>query len=236
VTLRLGEADAQATPFKHGCANTGGGNIDVRQPAPDTVVITMTGVAVGGGLAASDAGFTFDLAQQFTVVSETPAFCGATLSVQGRVVGLLRNPCKGTAICSEACVAVAAGEGPGARELLSLALPGKSIGDKDNQSVLTRKGPVTIPIEPGCYTLRQTWAISASQPLGSVPGKPASVDFAPVPALDPTWISYKDPFHGVAKRDFGFQVTLKVAPVKSPLPPQPTQVKVLLNPGVGSDK
>ena len=31
------------------------------------------------------------------------------------------------------------------------------------------------------------------------------------PALDPIWITYYDPFHGVKKDTFGFQVTLKVA-------------------------
>jgi hypothetical protein len=234
VTLRLGEADAQATPSRHICARTGGGNIDVRQVAPDTVVITMTGVVVGGGLAGASAAFTFDLAQQFTVVAETPAFCGATLSVQARVIGLLRNPCKGSAACGEACVSIACGEGPESQqELVSLVLPGKAVGDKDNQSVLVRKGPITIPIEPGCFTLRQTWTLSALQHLASIPGKPASAEFAPAPALDPTWISYKDPFHGVAKKDFGFQVTLKVTPIKSTLPAQPPGLKVLVQPEGG---
>ena len=77
VTLRLGEADAHATPCKHGCAKTGGGNIDVRQPAPDTIVITMTGVGVAGGLSFTEsrAGFNFELSQDFVVVFEgdTPA-------------------------------------------------------------------------------------------------------------------------------------------------------------------
>jgi hypothetical protein len=40
----------------------------------------------------------------------------------------------------------------------------------------------------------------------------ASAEFAPDPALDPLWISYWEPFHGAAKKDFGFQLTMKVAP------------------------
>ena len=39
------------------------------------------------------------------------------------------------------------------------------------------------------------------------PGPPVTPD----PALDPLWISAWEPFHGAAKKDFGFQVTLKVA-------------------------
>lgn len=236
VTLRLGEADAHATPCKHGCAKTGGGNIDVRQPAPDTIVITMTGVGVAGGLSFTEsrAGFNFELSQDFVVVFETPNVCGANLYVQGRVVGLLRNPCKGHAESSEACVSVLCKE-PVQREVVSLCLPGKAIGDKDNQSVLVRGGPVCVPIVPGCYTLRQTFTVSASQHGAQVPGKPASAEFAPAPALDPTWISYKDPFHGVAKKDFGFQVTLRVAPLKSPTS-QPTTVNVIVKPDAGPVK
>jgi len=44
------------------------------------------------------------------------------------------------------------------------------------------------------------------------PCKAASAEFAPEQALDPLWISYWEPFHGAAKKDFGFQITLKVAP------------------------
>ncbi len=32
----------------------------------------------------------------------------------------------------------------------------------------------------------------------------------PICAFDPLWLSYKEPFHGAIKKDFGFQVTLKV--------------------------
>ena len=48
ISITLGDRHATATPVRHGFAHTGGGNIDVAQPAPDTVVITMTGVAVAG--------------------------------------------------------------------------------------------------------------------------------------------------------------------------------------------
>jgi hypothetical protein len=227
VSLRLGEADAHARPCRHGCAKTGGGNIDVRQPSPDTIVVTMTGVGVAGGLpfVESRAGFDFDLCQDFSVVFETPNVCGANLYVQGRVIGLLRNPCKGCAEASQACVTVSTADCPEQREVVTLCLPGKSIGDKDNESVMVRGGPVCVPIGPGCYKLHQRFAVSASQHGAQVPGKPASAEFAPAPALDPTWISYKDPFHGVAKKDFGFQITIRVVPVRGPKS-QPTTLNV----------
>ena len=51
----------------------------------------------------------------------------------------------------------------------------------------------------------------AAHPKKVLPCKAASAEFAPDPALDPLWISYWEPFHGAQKKDFGFQVTVKVA-------------------------
>ena len=59
----------------------------------------------------------------------------------------------------------------------------------------------------------QTFAVSAAHPQSLWCCKAASAEFAPDPALDPLWISYWEPFHGAIKKDFGFQVVLKVAPV-----------------------
>jgi hypothetical protein len=64
---------------------------------------------------------------------------------------------------------------------------------------------------PGCYTLHQTFSIMATHPCSVLPCKAASAEFAP-DALDPLWISYWEPFHGAQKKDFGFQVTLRIVP------------------------
>src|SRR5579885_1330229 len=48
VSFTLGPRQASVNPARKGFTHTGGGNIDVAQPSPDTVVITMTGVAVAG--------------------------------------------------------------------------------------------------------------------------------------------------------------------------------------------
>jgi hypothetical protein len=45
-----------------------------------------------------------------------------------------------------------------------------------------------------------------------LPCKTASAEVAPDPALDPLWINAFEPFHGAAKKDFGFQVTSKISP------------------------
>jgi hypothetical protein len=54
--------------------------------------------------------------------------------------------------------------------------------------------------------------VTASHPQCWRLCKAASAEFAPDPGLDPLWISYWEPFHGAAKKDFGFQVTMKVFP------------------------
>ena len=64
----------------------------------------------------------------------------------------------------------------------------------------------------GKYTLRQQFGVQASHPKKLLPCKAASAEFAPDPALDPLWISALEPFHGAQKKDFGFQVTIKVEP------------------------
>jgi hypothetical protein len=212
VTIRLGCADAKGVPDKTHCARTGGGTIDVRQPAPDTVVVTLAGVAVGSAhpVGGADTSFHFDLSQGFTVVFERPDVKCATLTVQGRLVGVLRGGCRSGAGTSEACAAVSC-EGPeGGPALASFCLPAQAVGPKDNQSVYVRGAPVCVPVGPGCYTLRETFAVHAAG--GGFPGHVSSAEFAPAPALNPAWISYGEPFRGVAKRDFGFQVILKVAP------------------------
>src|SRR5262245_3394683 len=74
VTITLHDRHGHGTPHRQGCTHTGGGNIDVAQPAPDTVVVTMTGVAVATGhpCTNSAAGQDFDLTQCFEVVFAKP--------------------------------------------------------------------------------------------------------------------------------------------------------------------
>ena len=85
VSLRLGAADAAGIPAKEHHGKTGGGHFVVRQPSPDTLQITMTGLARAHGnpLATSTAHCHFDLHQSFTVVCNDPTVRAANLQVQG---------------------------------------------------------------------------------------------------------------------------------------------------------
>src|SRR6266436_4091993 len=103
VNISLGARHGHATPTRQGFTHTGGGNIDVAQPSPDTVVVTMTGVAVAGGHPCKDsvARMTFELEQCFEVKFENPKVKQAKLTLEGRVIGLLRSHKKGAGSAAE---------------------------------------------------------------------------------------------------------------------------------------
>ncbi|MCI0461823.1 MAG: hypothetical protein L0Z62_33145 [Gemmataceae bacterium] len=214
VTITLGPRRGRVTPHRQGCCHTGGGNIDVAQPSPDTVVVTMTGVATATGTPckAGVAGLDFDLDQCFEVTFEKPDVKAAKLTLEGRVIGLLRSHSRGTAEATHGCASVQTEAG----ELVKLCVPDHLAARGDNVSVNDREGPCSVPIGPGRFRLRQTFHVLASHPKALLPCKAASAEFAPDPALDPLWISYWEPFHGANKRDFGFQVILKVAAESQP--------------------
>src|SRR6266545_341287 len=120
ASVSLKDRQALAAPARQGFTHTGGGNIDVAQPAPDTVVITMTGVAVavGGLCGAGVAGMDFVLSQDFEVSFEKPEVKAAKVTLEGRVLGLLRSHKHGgTAEATHGCAIVQAETA----ELLSLS-------------------------------------------------------------------------------------------------------------------
>jgi hypothetical protein len=197
--------------MRSGFTHTGGGNMDVAQPTPDAIVVTMTGVAVAGGHPCKDsvATMTFELSQEFEVGFDSPKLKKAKLVIEGRVIGLLCSHCKGGG---------SAGEGPGCATIgsgdtsvITLCVPQHSVAGGENLSINDHEGPIKVPIGPGKHILHQIFTINAANPRSLLLCKAASADFAPDPALDPLWISYWEPFHGAAKKDFGFQITIKVA-------------------------
>jgi hypothetical protein len=210
VTISLGSRHGHVTPLRQGFTHTGGGNIDVAQPAADTVIVTMTGVAVAGGHPCKDsvAALNFDLDQCFEVRFEDPKLKSAKLTLEARVIGLLRSHSKGNAEDGPACASVASGP----VQILTVCAPPHSVCGGQNLSVNCSEGPVAVPVVPGPYKLHQTFTVKATHPRSALPCKAASAEFAPDPALDPLWISYWEPFHGAIKKDFGFQVVLKVVP------------------------
>jgi len=216
VSISLGKRDAKVVPCRTGCTHTGGGNVDVQQPSPDTLVVTMTGAAVAYGSPAgpASAALDFGMTQTFDVSFDKPTVKAAKLTMEARVIGFLRSHKSGTA--EESGSAVVSGAGcPG----LTIAVPSHAVSGCESVSVNDKEGPVSQVIPAaGTFCLRQTFRVAATMPKALFPCKAPSAEFAPDPALDPVWISAKEPFHGAAKKDLGFQVTIKVAPEEVPAP------------------
>jgi len=210
VSITLGSRHGHVTPSRQGFTHTGGGNIDVAQPTPDTVIVTMTGVAVAGGhpVKNSVAALHFDLDQCFEIKFDDPKLKRARLSLEARVIGLLRSHSKGTAEEGSSRATIFCGP----VQLLTLCAPQHAVSCGENRSVNCMEGPVVAPVAPGSYALHETFVVQASHPRSLLPCKAASSEFASDPALDPLWISYWEPFHGAAKKDFGFRVIIKVLP------------------------
>jgi hypothetical protein len=214
-------------PIRAGCTHTGGGNIDIAQPSSDTLVVTMSGAAVAYPFyCSSSAVMDFMLDQCFEITFDNPKVKKAKITMEGRVIGLLRSHCKGTASFDNASADIVTSQVPIIHlggvvghdlsgeavqvSLLHLGVPGHSVSGCDNLSVNDHQGPVSVPITAGKYVLHQTFQVGAATPCCIIPFKGPSSEFAPDPAIDPLWLSYKEPFHGAAKKDFGFQVTVKV--------------------------
>ena len=90
------------------------------------------------------------------------------------------------------------------------------VAGSESISVNDKEAPDGVVVAAGKYALNQSFKVSASMPKSVLPCKAPSAEFAPDPALDPLWISAKEPFHGANKKDLGFQVTIKVTPEAVP--------------------
>jgi hypothetical protein len=210
VAFVLKNRHGHAVPDRSGTSHTAGGNIDVAQPRDDTLVITMTGAVVAGPhpCKASAATMDFDLNQDFEIIFADPKLTKARLTIEAQVIGLLRGDKHGgsASVCNGAA-AIAGADGNG----VGLSIEGHAVGGDDNLAINDRKGPVNVAVCAGPYHVLQTFRINAVH-ARSICGTAASAEFAPDPALDPTWISVTDPFRGANKKEFGFRVTLHLEP------------------------
>jgi hypothetical protein len=213
VSFVLKERHGHATPTRTTAAHTAGSGIEVAQPRDDTLVITMTGVVTAGPHPFKDsaADIDFDLNQDFEIGFSDPKVKQAKLTVEAQIIGLLRGDKDGgSAEVSSGTVALASGSSHNLG-LLALVIEGHSVDGGHNLAINDHKGPASIPVLPGEYHLVQSFRINAAHARG-ICGKGAAAEFAPDPALDPTWISTPDPFRGTNKKEFGFRVTLRVEP------------------------
>ena len=167
--LNLFARQAKATPERVGFTHTGAGNIDVAQPSPDTIVLTMTGVAVAGGhpCKQSLASIIFDLEQCFEVAYDPKAVKNVRLTLEGRLIGLLRSHTKGGGTAEVSCSHATVTAGGSA--LLDVTVPGHAVTCGENLSINDRVGPESVAIGQGKYTLHQKFHVSASHPKALLP-------------------------------------------------------------------
>jgi hypothetical protein len=202
--ILLTDRAAQAAPIRSGCTYVGAGTVEVRQAAADTVVLTSFGAVVATGHpGGSTAVMDFDIDQGFEVAGGR-----AMVSLEGEIAGLLRGG-RNAAASTSAHITVTAGDAA----VVTADLPDRCVGGGENLTVNDRAGPDDVAVAAGPYRLHVHWRLSAMHPKG-LRGKAASAEFAPEPALDPLWVGGpRDPFHGVAKKDFGLRVTVRISPV-----------------------
>jgi hypothetical protein len=206
--ITLGPREGAAHPTGCGRTATGGGNIYVTQPVPDTVVIRMAGnvAACGNLLVSANAAIDFRQDLQFSVEFSQPGHTGQ-LIMESKIIGVLS--CKGThaevgltgATASITC-------GPNA--IATLPMRPRTVGSGESFALNSSQGPICAPIYGGCYQLHQVFGIFANQQSGGVCGK-AIAEFSPSP-LSPSWIGPSYPFQQVDKTDFGYEVTVRVVP------------------------
>lgn len=222
--------EASAVPARKGVSFANGGIIDVAQPNPTTIVVTMTGLCATNAdlVCTSIANYHFELTQGFAVAINDKKIKAAKLTLESRVIGILRtnhhhyvcwNHHCPTADTEPALAAISTCDGA---PVASLSLPPRSAGCCQDLSVYNHEGPICVPVFCGKYTLHETWGFGTTHPCFWCRG--ASAEFAPQPqyyvsAAD-YWFQEWLPFNGTATKDFGYQVIIKVTPEK--LPPAKT--------------
>jgi hypothetical protein len=210
VVLRPTHRDGQVVPRRCGWAHTGGGDIVVTQPSPDTLVFTLTGAAAAKGMPvkASHAELTATLCQEFEVLFPG-GYKPARLTLEARANGLLRSKGKcGHAELTGATASVHNGE----QELMQVSLPPRSVGGHEALAVHLAEGPANVFIGPGCLRLTANFRIAASRAPDLCPHL-SSAEFAPPPALPAPWITEPDPFTGTDRSRLGFQVIVHAEPL-----------------------
>lgn len=220
MELILKNSSGSAAPNRTCSAHVAGGNILVTQPNPTTVVFTMTGLAVAksaGVVLKPKATYNFQFSQCFDVVIHDPIVKTPKLSLEGKVLGRLRSNCECPRLCTKhaakACIttpgiATIAANGT---ELATVTLPAHSIGCCQNETVYDHDGPYYVPVSAGSYDLSQNFGFTAHAPCGFFVYS-SSADFTPDIVLDARALGHVEPFVGIANKDFGFTVTVKLLP------------------------
>ena len=227
----LRSRSAESVPARNGRdAQTSGGQIEVVQRDPNSVLIIMRGAVVAGsethkGGAAS---LKFVLNQDFEIVPTRANLKPPRLLLSAQLIGALSSsqPQGGEAQQGAACATILSAGQP----LGNVCIKPHAVGPTQNLFVNDKVGACEAVVAPGGYCLQQTFDLSASAPPIEtwcpkvVPA--AAAVFMPDPRLNPRWNYVLAPFAAVPAADFGFTVVLRVVEESAipaagvePLPP-----------------
>jgi hypothetical protein len=212
VRLKLGQRTAVAEGHTKGLGHNSAPLIEVVQPQPNVVVVTVTGLSVVGGLPceASAADIAFDLLQAMDIITAVPGQ-RVKLTMEAQLAGLFRGNREGAgaASTSPAEATVAAGGAP----LLNAGFPGQSHSGKDLMLVSLRSPACEAVVLPGEIVLCQKFAINCAHPKKCFHKNVMMAAFGPETGRAPEWVALLDPTREIPKqRDFGFRVLLRADP------------------------
>ena len=201
--ITLGQHAGNARAGKHGQGHTAGGQIEISQPADDTVVVRMTGSVASSQSAFKAARTAMEFVQtlNFTVDFGDKTSSG-TLILECSANGLLRGQGLHSTVTMLGATATLLS---GPDHLAVVSIPSRMVAGGDSMAIHESSGPTCVPIFSGCYTVQQQFSIAASQDTGLACHK-ASAQFSSMPS---DWIGSADPFVSVDASNLGYHLTLR---------------------------
>lgn len=213
LRLVAGQRTATADGRHNGLGYTSAPVIDVTQPQPDVLIVTMTGVATAAGLPCNEsyAEVGFDLSQNFAVVADRPPPRPVRLIVEGQLVGLFRGNREGAGV-AEISVPAEATVTAGPAPVATVGFPGRTHTGKDVVLISDRTPPVEVVILPGEFNLAQKFAIRCSHPKKCFHKNVVMAVFGNL-GRAPEWLGLLDPARDLPRgQDLGFRVAIRVEP------------------------
>jgi hypothetical protein len=176
---------------------------------------------VGSECHASAAGINFDLDQDLDIVPVRAGARQPRVGMVARLVGTLQVSEPGQCCCkpcgtaeqgpATACLAL------GGTSLLTVGIKPSCASCGQESSINFRDGPVESVATVGSYHLSGAFRIGVTQGKGVFHRQAAVADFDPSPQLDAFWSDILKPFRAVPRRDFGFQMVVRVVEDAAPV-------------------
>jgi hypothetical protein len=207
-TITLGGRDACVTPCTKNRARADGGIVDIQTGPPQTITVLMTGTPAADSYlgCTSSAKQTYRLEQEFTVECSNAAIRTVKLTLDSSLVGYVRSVRNAGASVKLARVTVTPLGGTASAALI-LSHPPQSVSGTDGRLCNRHLEPLEAPAMPvGKYLMTAEFELDTK--ASGITNAHAVADFSPDTVLPADWVRVRDPFQGVSKKNFGFNITL----------------------------